>query len=364
VINAFCYGFGEDGWARHARHFFGAWRKHEPVIISSWNEPPSGLSLPADFNAPSPSLPGVGLGPIEFMPTVSGTRRIAYVLWETTIIPPDKVQILKAMDEIWVPSSWGRRLFIDNGIPEDMVHIVPEGVDVQKFRPQAPPRAESRPFRFLFIGQWAIRKGVDLLIKAYRQEFRRNEPVELVLHAFNPYIGGFNLEATLKRAVRWRRTPPIVLSQPLSEDGLVRLYNDCDAFVLPTRAEGWGLPITEAMACGLPVIVTGYSAPLDYLNDDIAYLIPVKRLVAVRDRQFFPAGRALGKWAEPDLASLRKHMRHVYENRDEAREKGRRARAEVCARWTWDHAATTARELLWGNPKNSTAPSDTQAISA
>lgn len=81
-----------------------------------------------------------------------------------------------------------------------------------------------------------------------------------------------------------RRAPPIIGSRPLSEDGLVALYNSCDAIVLPTRAEGWSLPIPEAMACELPVIVTAYSAPLDYLDSDLAYLIDIKRQVPIRDR--------------------------------------------------------------------------------
>jgi glycosyltransferase involved in cell wall biosynthesis len=115
----------------------------------------------------------------------------------------------------------------------------------------------------------------------------------------------------------------------------------------PAHAEGWGLPVTEAMACGLPVIVTDYSAPAEYLSDDCTYLIPVERFVPVRDAYFFPSGGALGVWAQPDAGALRELMRRAFENPEEAREKGRRARAKVCARLTWGHAATNARRLLW-----------------
>lgn len=347
MINAFCFYFGEDSWSLHARLLFGAWRKQEPVIIKSWNKPANGEAEPGAPNAPSPSAPGIGLGPIELMTTVTGSRRIAYVVWETTIMPPDKVRILQSMDEVWMPSSWGRQLLIDNGIAADRVGTVPEGVDVERFRPAEEARGGRRPFRFLFVGKWEPRKGVELLIDAYREEFRPEEPVELVLHGWNPYLPNFDLGAYIRRAVGDRRAPPIAASHPLTEDALIRLYNSCDAFVLPTRAEGWRLPITEAMACGLPVIVTDYSAPVDYLNPDIAYMIPVEKLVPVYDPYFFPGGGALGEWAQPDVDALRKLMRRVYENPEEAREKGRRAREEVCRRLTWDHAATTARRLLW-----------------
>ena len=94
------------------------------------------------------------------------------------------------------------------------------------------------------------------------------------------------------------------------------------------------------------MIVTDYSAPHEYLDDAIAYPIPVERMAPVHDPIFYPAGGELGQWAEPDEAALRRMMRHVYSNRDEAREKGLRARERVEACWTWKHAADRARSYL------------------
>jgi glycosyltransferase involved in cell wall biosynthesis len=345
VINAFCLYFGDDSWSRHARHLFGAWQRLEPVNIVSWNEPACGEEFERSESAHG--VPGVGLGPVEFMTRIVGSRRVAYVVWETTVMPRDKVAILRTMDEVWTPTNWGRGLLVENGLDADRVGVVPEGVDVETFKPVGVERQEGRPFRFLFVGKWEARKGVELLIKAFCEEFSADEPVELVLHGWNPYVPYFDLDEHIRRAVGDRRVAPIVASTPLTEDALVRLYNSCDAFVLPTRAEGWGLPVTEAMACGLPVIVTDYSAPAEYLCDDYAYLIPVEKLVPVRDPFFFREGSALGVWAQPDMGALRGLMRRVYENPEEAKKKGRRARAKVCARLTWEHAAKTARRLLW-----------------
>jgi len=345
VINAFCFYFGGDSWSRHARYLFGAWRRLEPVNIISWNEPARGERL--EQSEPVPDVPGVGLGPIEFMTRVVGSRRVAYIVWETTVMSSDKVAILRTMDEVWTPTNWGRGLLVNNGLDADKVNIVPEGVDVEMFRPGGGEHEEERPFRFLFVGKWEARKGVELLIDAFCEEFGREEPVELVLHGWNPYLPHFNLDERVRRAVGGRRAAPVTASHPLTENALVRLYNSCDAFVLPTRAEGWGLPITEAMACGLPVIVTNYSAPAEYLSDDCAYLIPVESFVPVSDPYFFPSGGALGVWAQPDVCALRELMRRAFENPEEAREKGRRAREKVCARLTWEHAAETARRLLW-----------------
>lgn len=343
MINAFCYYYGADSWSRHARSFFAAWQKQEDVIITSWNKPDATTGPFLPRREPHANCPGIGLGPIEPMTLVTGSNRIAFIVWETTLMPLGKRLVLKSMDAVWTPSSWGRELLINLGLDADKVFVVPEGVDIERFKPDEPRSQQSRPFRFLYVGKWEQRKGTEDLIKAFCAEFEQDEPVELVLHGWNPYVPGFNLEAAI-RQYAGPHAPSIVASYPLPDDEMLRLYNSCDAFVLPTRAEAWGLPITEAMACGLPVIITEYSAPLDYVDPDCAYLIAVEKMVAVNDPFFYLPG--LGEWAQPDINSLRRLLRHVFEHPAEAKAKGVRARERVCKYWTWDHAVSTARRLL------------------
>lgn len=79
--------------------------------------------------------------------------------------------------------------------------------------------------------------------------------------------------------------------------------------MLPTRGEGWGLPIVEAMSMGLPTIATNFSGPTAYLNERTGY--PVKYSLN-------PDGTA-----EPDIADLRRQMRRVFQDRERAAEVGR-----------------------------------------
>ena len=86
----------------------------------------------------------------------------------------------------------------------------------------------------------------------------------------------------------------------LSDDELAGLYTACDCLVHPYRGEGFGLPIAEAMACGLPVIVTGYGAALDYCNEENAYLIPA-RIMHFREKRIGGLETVDYPWlAEPD----------------------------------------------------------------
>ena len=126
--------------------------------------------------------------------------------------------------------------------------------------------------------------------------------------------------------------------QELSRDELAGLYAACDCLVHPYRGEGFGLPIAEAMACGLPVIVTARGAALDYCTAENAYLIPA-RIMHFRKKQIGDLETVDYPYlAEPDPMALRDLLRAVVDHPDEARAKGRAAESYIRGHLTWDHA--------------------------
>jgi len=267
-----------------------------------------------------------------------------WVVWETTRLPEDARERLEATPYLWTPSSWGAEMLVDNGFPRERIAVVPKGVDVKLFHPPRQRRVDG-PFRFLCVGKWEERKNIDGLVAAFEAEFSHREPVELVLHCHNPCIEGFSQERELAR-LGVRRDARIRLSPPTSRRKLAALYRAVDGFVLPTRGEGWGLPVLEAMASGLAPIVTGHAAPLDYTRNHCAYRVDVERMVEAHCPLF---GIHTGEWAQPDAAHLRYLMRRAVENREERLAKGREARQEAMC-WTWRKSSravvtTAARHL-------------------
>jgi glycosyltransferase involved in cell wall biosynthesis len=352
MIRVYTFYSGDGGWSRHAQSFLEALSAFEDVSLIPWDGPLKVETLSATSqqmlrNAESAlhSRASLGIGSIELMRRMEGNYRIGFAVWETSIIPSREIEILCDLDEVWTPSEWGRALLVQNGVPGHKISVVPEGVDTELFRPGCRKPEAGRPFRFLAVGKWEDRKGIDDLVRAFAAEFQPGEAVELVLHCFNRYLPHLDQEARVRQLVSGPHAP-IDISPPCSLAELAELYAASDAFVLPFRAEGWGLPTMEAMACGLPVIVTDYSAPRDYINSENAYPIRVDRMADVFDGYFFPSGAQLGQWAQPDLVHLRELMRHVFAHREEAAAKGRIARREVCARWTWNHAAAIAHRRL------------------
>ena len=131
--------------------------------------------------------------------------------------------------------------------------------------------------------------------------------------------------------------PDIVLSDGYVEgDRLTALTALCDCYVSLHRSEGFGLTIAEAMAFGKPAIATGYCGNLAFMDAESSYLVPYELATLDEAVGPYPAGT---EWADPDLDEAARLMRHVVEQPDEARERGRRGKAAVEERQSLERAA-------------------------
>lgn len=348
---------GRFGYNIHARNFFSSLAHYLPTTVSPLVmlegphlEDQTLLRRMSEPDAPYREIISIALLYGEFAATVLSDapgRRIAYTVWESTLFPDAWLPSLAAMDEVWLPSHWGREIAIANGIPAQSVKVVPEGVDPAVFNPGVTPTtalAAKPGFKFLNIGKFEERKGTRLLIQAFDAEFGRSDDAQLVLVCDNPHEPDFDLVREL-RAMNLKHPEKLIFIPPLARhDMLAPLYTACNAFVAPTRAEGWGLPIIEAMASGLPVIVTDYSAPRDFIGET-AYRLRYD-LAPITTAFFDRADGDYGVWADPDIAHLRHLMREIYENQEEAGHRGQSGSTSVRTAFSWDNAARTAARAL------------------
>ncbi len=279
-------------------------------------------------------------------------RWVVYQPWEFGSLPRDWVGPLAGpVDEVWVPSGWVRDCFVASGVPAGKVFVVPHGVDPERFRPGLPPAAlrTRKRFKFLFVGGTIYRKGVDLLLKTYARAFRREDDVCLVVKDMG--VGTFYRGQTAEAAVARLRDDPAApeveyLDGELADEDVPGLYAACDCLVHPYRGEGFGLPIAEAMACGLAVIVTGYGAALDFCDEATAYLLPARVRRIGKQRPGDPPTVAEPWLAEPDRDALQALLRHVADHPDEARAKGAVAAEHIRSHFTWARAAEVAEARL------------------
>jgi glycosyltransferase involved in cell wall biosynthesis len=286
-----------------------------------------------------------------------GARAIVQILpWEYGTLPRAWVEGLRAggADEVWTPTEYCRAMFLAAGVAPERVAVVPNGIDPEKFSPDRAVEpyslATRKSFTFLFVGGALPRKGVDVLLAAYRRAFTRDDDVALVLKLLGTrtfyQVGDDALG--LRAFAEDPRAPELVLiDEELGDEEIVRLYRTCGALAFPYRGEGFGLPMLEALACGLPVIATAGGAADAFLDDEVAYRIPAQR----RPLSGTMRGEELageGWWLEPDAEALAATMRHVVAHRDEAKAKALRGSERARRDWTWDRAAEIAAERLRG----------------
>jgi glycosyltransferase involved in cell wall biosynthesis len=227
--------------------------------------------------------------------------------------------------------------------------VVPNGVNVDQYYPRFRENhgEGSKKFRFLFVGGTIWRKGVDILLHAYRRAFGSRDNVVLIIKDFPQ--GLLYADQGIARIISEIRkdgdAPEIVhYNELLDLEKMPGLYSACDCLVHPYRGEGFGLPVLEAMACGIPVITTEGGSTDDFCSSEHSYLIPSKRV------DFTPSDLKLAGGAgwllEPDLDSLTSILREVYENGKEAKEKAMKASAFVRANFDWKKIGEKVMERL------------------
>ena len=268
--------------------------------------------------------------------------------WTLGRIPQDWVPSLAHADEIWVTSEAQRRAYVDSGIDPSKLVVIPAGVDTQVFNTSASPMEIDgrRTFRFLYIGDGHWQRGADILLGAYYQTFRGKANVELVVVDTETAKQQSGLKSLVDQFKSKLEAPAIrYLKGDFSDMEYAGLYRACQCFVYPYRTEAMGLRVLEAMACGLPVVVTGGGATDDFVADDFGYRVPsVRRWVGSNLNNLKLVGR--GFYMEADSAALGAEMTHVLYHTTKAQAVGQAAAAWVAENRSWDQTLAKAIDRL------------------
>ncbi|MFA5075831.1 MAG: glycosyltransferase family 4 protein [Patescibacteria group bacterium] len=159
-----------------------------------------------------------------------------------------------------VANSQGLKELALRTAPKQKMEVVYNGVEVGLF--QSVPKTKNSKFTILYVGRLIARKGVNYLIEAFAKLNQQNDCQLLI-------VGGGNLEATLrKQVVDLDQDQSVKFFGAVSHDQLPEIYRQSDVYVLPSVNEGMSNTLLEAMASGLPVVVTNTGGTDELVRDN------------------------------------------------------------------------------------------------
>jgi glycosyltransferase involved in cell wall biosynthesis len=252
--------------------------------------------------------------------------RIGYTMVENTKIGKKWVEMCNQMDAIFVPSKFLVDVFRSCGVTKP-IKVVKQGVDSRKF--PFIKRVKKTPFVFGTVGYMDDRKNWQDMVTAFTSEFNNNEPVELWIKNSNQY---FNYTLFKDRRIK-------SINKYYSFEEMHKLYSLMDCFLCPSHAEGSALTPREAMATGLPTILTNWSGMTEIAYHEFSYpLTPI-----AIDFPDIRGQEQPGFMARLNVRELMYWMRYVYEHQEEAYDKGIMASKFIHRNYNWD---VCAKDLL------------------
>ncbi|WHY61378.1 glycosyltransferase [Cytobacillus firmus] len=286
-------------------------------------------------------------------------RILLNTVWETAGVPGSWLPVINACNGICVPCSLNVDALKKSGV-KTPVYLVPHGADTQTFNPENKKftfKEAKNKFVFVSIFDFQHRKNPETLLKAYWSEFTSRDNVLMIIKTYGSSRRKIvNSISNYKRRLGFTGgTAPLrVLTGILPEEQLKGLYTLGNAFILPTRGEGVGLPYMEALSSGIPVIATGWGGQMDFLNEQNSFLIDYKledprksmyggSAISRQYHRLFGQGDQL--WAEADFDDTKRQMRLAYENPLLCKQKGNKGRLDML-NLTWDKAGSSMKRAI------------------
>lgn len=297
---------------------------------------------------------------ITFLPPRSELKvgyRVIYTMMETERVHNDMIRVMNEhYHECWVPTQWNANTFKNSGLTLP-TRVMPLGIDESIYTPDVNPLMPKAlkltgkgagkyevpsGFLFIYVCQPTFRKGIEVVIEAFIRAFGSDEEAGLVI-ASTAHSGSlFTPDASMSPRI-W------LLDKPVSETDLSGIYKSCKAYVCASRGEGWNLPMMEAAAVGIPVIVPRTSAHPDLVPEDQGFFFSPDH------KRVFPTAKEVSPWFDgisfPDFGpgamdELARILQMVKKGYRSAQEVGLRYMKTVREKYTWDVAAANVAKRI------------------
>lgn len=265
------------------------------TLLNSENFSPNDISL--RFAHQFDMATGIGFGP-----------RVGYTFFEMDQLTKLEVNHLNSLDLVLVPSEWAKEVCIKSGV-ESYISVCPAGYDPNIFRPIDYMPKECV---FLSVGKWEKRKQQDQIVEAFSKAFSPKDNVKLILSMDNPFFDTSEKKNKYKAKLANQIN---IVGRLQKHSDLARIIQQSYCFVAPSLAEGWNMPLLEAMACGKFTIATNYSGHTAFCDESTTLLINPSGKEKAIDGMWFKENSKTncGDWITYNVDDLVDHMKSIYQ---------------------------------------------------
>jgi len=245
---------------------------------------------------------------------VGNGKYIGFPIFELTRFSAKEVTSLHHCDKIFVCSKWAKDIVqLNTKFKDDDVHVVPLGVDNDIFSP-SDVSGTGTQFAILNCGKWEVRKGHDVLFRAFKMAFPDDvRDVKLFMMCDNPFPQAKQQSEQFQNMyasdIRVKLIPRVNTSEEVAQ-----IMGQVDCGVFPARGEGWNLELLEMMSMGKPVIATNYAGHTQFCDALNCALVDIEKTEPAFDGVWFDG--KVGEWAsigQNQVKQLADHMRRAYE---------------------------------------------------
>jgi len=273
--------------------------------------------------------------PIWQWPASDRTKVVYIQPWEYTKAPFEwQYKFETFADALIVPSNYIAKVFANAGLKPENLFVVANGYNKDLFNTNN-DNSDSKyvnkdNFNFVYVGNSQWRKGLDILINAWKDAFKKFDKACLIIKD-NPKIYGQSniLNEIIKMQYKTGCSDVVYVDEDLSDKEMAALFKASDIVVHPYRAEGFGMHIQEAMACGCVPLVSADGPTDDFVNGENGFIVPVERKsVNITDSNVFamkPGDAMTGMsthtfYNEPSMEALKNGIKVLYHSHNKEEE--------------------------------------------
>lgn len=307
--------------------------------------------------------------PVWNWPKDAKTKVIFIQPWEFSKVPFEwQYKWETFTDHLIVPSNYIKDVITQGGMNPDEVTVVPNGYDESIYKKKGDKLTkygiDPDKFNFLYVGNSQWRKGLDILINEWHSSFKKFDNAKLIIKD-NPAIYGKNnvLNEIIKMQYKTGCASVIYIDDELSNEEMAALYRSSKVVVHPYRAEGFGMHVQEAVACGCLPILPIIGPHQDFIAPDVGIRVEVQQVpIDISSNQVFAQkpGDAFTLMNthtfanEPVGQNLKKALQWIYHSHDKKEAFAKLNDVELIN--TWSNVANEYLEVITNVTKSDARP--------